>query len=171
MSPNFFSRRETRNSVFASVEPFVQLYRNLGWIIDKIVLIKPDDSNLVSWLISIFLAIGFIKELAHWLKRKHGHLSVAHTFVFSWLFIMPIPVLLSADLSVQTGKSPFLGLSVILPVIMILSAKGIWWVIEKLNKWDHLVYPRQHKHWMNLNAGPFLAVIAFMISIALLELF
>ncbi|OGN01999.1 MAG: hypothetical protein A2651_00265 [Candidatus Yanofskybacteria bacterium RIFCSPHIGHO2_01_FULL_42_12] len=167
------------NSVFSSAEPFTQLYRNLGWLIDKIVFIEPSGSNLVSWPISIFFAIGFIKEIIHWLKRKHGHFSVAHTVVFSWLFVMLVPVLLPADPSAQAGV---LGLSVILPPIILLSAKGLWWVMEKLNKWEHLVYPHthsmsvgvyphQHKHWMGLNAGPFLALIALMVSIALLEVF
>lgn len=152
------------NSVFSSPEPFKQLYKNLNWIIDKIILIKFTGSNLVSWPVSIFFVIGFIKELTHWLKRKHGHFSVVHTLIFSWLFIMLIPVLSSAK-----GPS-VLGLSVILPAIMIFTAKGIWWVMEKLNKWNHLVYPRQHKHWADLDAGPLLAMLALLVSIAILEI-
>src|SRR3989344_2574539 len=87
---------------------------------------------------------------------------------FSWLVIMPVPVFLSAS---QAGEPSVLGLSIILPPIMLLSAQGLWWVIEKLNRWDHLAYPRPHKHWKELNAGPVLALTALMISIALLELF
>lgn len=165
------------NLIFSSVEPLPQFYNNLKWVADKLLLIKFDggpvthwfgslsrsSGNLLSWPMIIFFAIGSIKELVHWLKRKHGHFSVVHTFIFSWLLIMPIPVLMSAEPSV-------LELSIILPPIMILSAKGVWWVIEKLNKWEHLVYPRPHKHYAGLDAGPFLALVALLISIAILEI-
>ncbi|MBI4158262.1 MAG: glycosyltransferase family 39 protein [Candidatus Yanofskybacteria bacterium] len=157
------------NSVFAGPNPFAQIRDNLGWVVDKILLIEfgppTGGGNLISWPLSIFFAIGLIKEFIHWLKRKHGHFSVIHTFVFSWLFIMPVPVLLSA------GEPSVLGLSIILPPIIILSAKGLWWVIEKLNKWDKAFYPLYTKHWGDLDTGPYLALIALMISITLLELF
>ena len=154
------------NSIFSDAKPLVSLWHNFSWVLDKIVLIKFGgvDANVISWPVSIFFAIGFIKELTHWLKRKHGHLSVVHTLIFSWLFVMLIPSLLSTD------EPSTLGLSTILPMVMILVAKGIWWVIEKLNKWNHLTYPRQHKHWMGLDAGPFLALTALLISIAILEI-
>lgn len=156
------------SSIFSSPKPLTQLLNNIGRIIDRIILVNfsgSNNTNLVSWPISIFFVIGFTKEIIHWLKRKHGHFSVVHTFIFSWLFVMLIPALLSAD------APSTLSLGIIIPPVILLSAKGIWWIIEKLNKWDHLTYPRSHKHWINLSAGPFLAIIALMISIALLELF
>ncbi len=151
------------NSVFSNPELLMHFSKNLGWITDKILLIEFGNSNLVSWPISIFFAIGFIKEFIHWLKRKHGHFSVVHTFVFSWLFIMLIPFLFSPDMP------SILGLSVILPMVIILASKGLWWVIEKLNKWDSEFYPLYTKHWGNLDTGPFLALLALMLSIAILE--
>lgn len=154
----------TDDSVFASMEPFTDIFQNVRWVANKILLIKFDNVNLLSWPLTILFAIGLTREFIHWLKRKHGHFSVVHTLVFSWLFIMPIPVLLSAEPSV-------LGLGIILPPIMILSAKGLWWIIEKLNKWEHLTYPHPHKHYVGLNAGPFLAMLALLVSIALLEIF
>ena len=154
----------TDNSIFSSNDPLAQFYSNIRWVADKLIFVEFGGANLVSWPITVFFAIGLIKELIHWMKRKHGHLSVVHTFIFSWLFIMPVPVLLSA------GEPSVLGLSIILPPIIILSAKGLWWVIEKLNKWEHLVYPRPHKHWSDLDAGPFLAMLALLLSIAILEI-
>ena len=189
-NPGFIMSADS--SVFAGTAPFNQIYKNFKWLADKLLLIdfNPDsmsrgfsilgenwdNRNLISWLLSIFFIIGLTKELVHWLKKKHGHFSVAHTLIFSWLFIMPIPVLLSS------GEPSVLGISIILPPIIILSARGIWWVIEKLNRWNHLVYPHTHamsvgvyphqyKHLFGLDAGPFLALIALMISITLLELF
>ncbi|MEK7603768.1 MAG: glycosyltransferase family 39 protein [Patescibacteria group bacterium] len=152
------------NFVLASTEPFAQIYGNFIWIVDKLLLINFGNGNLISWPLSIFFVIGLIKEMTHWLKRKHGHLSVAHTLIFLWLFIMPIPVLLTA------GLPSVLALSIILPPIMILSAKGLWWVIEKLNRWNYIVYPHQHKDLVGLDAAPLLAMIALLLSIAVLEI-
>lgn len=153
------------NFVLSNAKPFTQIYENLRWMVDKLLLIDFNNGNLISWPLSIFFVIGLIKELTHWLKKKHGHFSVAHTLIFSWLFIMPIPILLSA------GLPSALGLSIILPPIMILSAKGLWWVIEKLNKWNYLVYPHQHKPLVGLNAAPLLALTALLLSIAVLEFY
>ena len=168
-SPSFLLA--TDNSIFAGLNPFTQIRDNLGWVVDKIVLIEFGGANLISWPLSIFFAIGFIKEFIHWLKRKHGHFSVVHTFVFSWLFVMLIPTLFSSKPLAVSGVEPsILGLGIILPPIVLLSAKGLWWVIEKLNKWEHLTYPRPHKHYVGLDAGPYLAMLALLLSIAILEI-
>ena len=160
-SPSFLLATDT--SIFAGPNPFTQIRDNLGWVVDKIVLIEFGGANLISWPLSILFAIGFIKEFIHWFKRKHGHFSMVHTFIFSWLFVMLIPTLLSSEPSV-------VGLSIILPPVILLSAKGLWWVIEKLNKWEHLTYPRPHKHWSGLDARPFLAMLALLLSITILEI-
>src|SRR3989338_5737658 len=57
------------NSVFAGPNPFTQIRDNFGWVVDKIVLIEFGGANLISWPLSIFFAIGFIKEFIHWFKR------------------------------------------------------------------------------------------------------
>ncbi|OGN08506.1 MAG: hypothetical protein A2750_02155 [Candidatus Yanofskybacteria bacterium RIFCSPHIGHO2_01_FULL_45_42] len=151
------------NFVFEGENPFARIYNNLLWTIDKLLLIEFGGANLISWPLSIFFAIGLIKELIHWLKRRHGHFSVVHTFIFSWLFVMLVPTLLSSEPSV-------VGLSLILPPVMLLSAKGLWWVIEGLNKWDRAFYPLYTKHWSGLDTGPFLAMLALLLSIAILEI-
>ena len=71
---------------------------------------------------------------------------------------MPIPILLSA------GLPSALGLSIILPPIMILSAKGLWWVIEKLNRLRNSVH-------VDLDAASLLALTALLFSIAILEIY
>ena len=154
----------TDGSVFGTTAPFAQFLDNLKWVVSNIFLVNFSGDNFVSWPVSIFLAIGFIKEFVHWVKRKHGHFSVAHTLIFSWLFVMLVPILLSAN------KPSATNVSLVLPPLLILTARGIWWFIDKLNKWGHLVYPRPHKHWDGLDAGPLLALIALLLSIAVLEI-
>src|SRR3989344_5167584 len=87
---------------------------------------------ILPWPIGIFFAIGFINELIHWLKRKHGHFSTVHTLMFSWFFIMLLPGFLSTE---APHALRTLG---VLPIIMLFAAKGIWWIFDKLNDWYEL---------------------------------
>ena len=151
-------------SVFDNAAPFVHIFNNFKQIVSKIFLVNFAGNNFVSWPVSIFLIIGFFKELVHWIKRKHGHFSVAHTLIFSWFFVMLVQILLSADRPSEAS------VHMILPPLFILTARGIWWFIDKLNKWNHLVYPHQHKHYEGLDSGPLLALIALLVSIAVLEI-
>jgi hypothetical protein len=51
-----------------------------------------------------------------------------------------------------------------------LSAKGLWWFIEKLNRWNHTAFLHSDKHLNGLDAEPKLALIALLLSIAILEI-
>jgi hypothetical protein len=154
------------NSILSSTNPFAEFYSNLIWLVDKIIMVKFDTNNLnlVSWPVSIFFIIGFIKEFTHWLKRKHGHFSVIHTFVFSWLFITPIPFLFLIQ------EPSFWNINVILMPIIILSTKGLWWTIEKLNQWSHITLPPNPNYHTKFNVETLLALISLLISITILEI-
>lgn len=84
---------------------------------------------LLHWTLGVFFAIGFLKELGHWLKRKHGHFSTLHTLLISWFFIMLVPGFVSLE---APHALRALG---VLPVVMLLSARGMWWSFEKLSDW------------------------------------
>ena len=84
---------------------------------------------LLHWTLGVFFAIGFLKELGHWLKRKHGHFSTLHTLLLSWFFIMLIPGFVSLE---APHALRALG---VLPVVMLLSARGMWWMFDKLSDW------------------------------------
>lgn len=86
-------------------------------------------SPMLHWTMGVFFIIGFIKEFSHWVKRKHGHISTVHTLLFSWLFLMLIPGFLSLEAphAIRT-----IG---VIPVVMILSARGIWWLFDKMSDW------------------------------------
>ena len=92
------------------------------------------------WPIGALFAVGFIKELVHWLRRKHGHFSTIHTLLFAWFFIMLLPGFLSTEAphALRTIGT--------IPVVMIFAAKGLWWAYEKLHHWFIIYDPVKHSH-------------------------
>lgn len=85
--------------------------------------------------IGLFFLAGFIKELMHWIRRKHGHFSTTHTFLFTWFFIMLLPGFLS------TEAPHALRVIGVLPVVMIFAAQGFWWFINLILRLYRTVDP------------------------------
>ncbi len=117
-------------------------------------------SPMLPWPIGIFFAVGFINELIHWLKHKHGHLSTAHTFLFAWFFVMLFPGFLSTD---APNALRTIG---VIPVVMIFTAKGIMWFFDKLNAWYH-IRDTHSKH--ESRAITATVMIIFLTSVGFLE--
>lgn len=117
-------------------------------------------SPILPWPIGVFFAIGFINELIHWLRRKHGHFSTTHTLLLVWFFVMLIPGFLF------TGAPNSLAIIGAMPVVMILTARGIWWFFDKLNSWykAHDPHSRHEAHVVTA-----LVVIVFLFSIGFME--
>ena len=118
---------------------------------------------LLAWPLGIFFLIGFIKELWHWLRRKHGHLSPLHTFLFAWFFVMLIPGFVSPaapDALLMVGA---------LPMAMLFTARGIWWIFEALGGWYDVNYPLGQYHERK-EVSPF-AVWVLIVLLASLALF
>ena len=118
------------------------------------------SNPVLPWPIGVFFVVGFINELIHWLKRKHGHFSTVHTFMFTWFFVMLLPGFLS------TNASDALLTIGVLPVVMIFTARGIWWFFEKLSVWYKLndAHSRHEAHAITA-----LVMIIFLFSIGLME--
>jgi len=97
---------------------------------------------MLHWTLGIFFVMGFFKELTHWLKRKHGHFSTLHTLIISWFFIMLIPGFISSEAphAIRT-----IG---VLPIVMILAARGMWWAFDKLSDWykAHDAHSEHERH-------------------------
>lgn len=132
-------------SVFVSESPIVETAKNiektLGMFLvsgDRNIKYNIPGRTAIAWPLVIFFAIGLVKEFVHWIKQKHGHFSVAHTMLFSWLILMALPAIFgnNAPNSLLTAGA--------LPVIMILTARGIWWLFEKLNHTEELLHATNH---------------------------
>ena len=131
----------------------VSIVKNLG-------MFNFSTSPILPWPIGIFFMVGFINELIHWVKRKHGHFSTVHTFMFAWFFIMLIPGFLS------TEAPDALKIIGALPVVMIFTAHGIWWFFNKLNIW----YGMRDAHSEHeAHAITALVMIIFLFSIGFME--
>ncbi len=115
---------------------------------------------LLHWTLGVFFVIGFLKELGHWLKRKHGHFSTLHTLLLSWFSIMLIPgfISLEAPHALRT-----LG---VLPVVMLLSARGMLWFFDKLSDWYKANDPHsQHER----HVAVALVMVIFLSAIGFVE--
>ncbi len=118
------------------------------------------DAPVLPWPIGVFFVIGFVNELIHWLKRKHGHFSTVHTLMFAWFFVMLLPGFLSA-----TAPDALLTIGA-LPVVMIFTARGIWWFFNKLSSWYKMNDPHSVHEAHAITA---LVMIVFLFSIGFME--
>lgn len=173
--PEDFLKREGRSiSVLDQAEPL----RELGISVIKTLAMFNFGGdfnhrhNIPGWpelslLIGIMFAVGFIKELIHWLRRTHGHFSVTHTFLFSWFFIMLLPGFLS------TEAPHALRTIGVIPVVMIFAAQGFWWIVNSIIRYhrvtdfhaqtDKLIYKKESKLLLTL------VIISFVSSIGFIE--
>ena len=126
-------------SVFAQSEPWRAMAASFSQTLGMFTF--NDDCNwrhnlacstTLAWPIAGLFAIGFIKELWHWLSRKHGHFSPTHTLLFAWFLIMLLPGMLSIEAphALRTVGA--------IPVVMIFAGLGLWWIFKLLGAWyDH----------------------------------
>lgn len=173
---DFLKREGASVSVFAQINPLKELglsvvktFGMFNFSGDYNQRHNIPGSPMLPWPIGIFFAIGFINELIHWLKRKHGHFSTVHTLMFSWFFIMLLPGFLS------TEAPHALRTIGVLPIVILFSAKGIWWIFDKLNDWYELSDKHEaaeiygHGHHPETHAIVALTLIIFLGAIGFYE--
>ena len=129
-------------------------------VVKTLAMFNFSDSPILLWPIGVFFVIGFINELIHWLKRKHGHFSTVHTFMFVWFLTMLVPGFLS-----DTAPNVLLVIGA-LPAVMIITARGIWWFFDKLNSWYDIRDPHSVHEAHAVTA---LVMIVFLFSIGFME--
>lgn len=167
-SSDFFSRAGASLSVFSQQNPTRELTLSMVKTLGMFNFTGDYNwrHNISGWPqlslpIGIFFFLGFFKELSHWLKRKHGHFSTIHTFLFSWFFIMLLPGFLS------TEAPHALRTIGVLPVVMIFAAQGLYWIIIKIYNWHVLIDPHANIRESRILALAFLFI--FLTSLGFLE--
>ena len=167
-NPQNFMQRNTQ-SVFVQAKPAREF---AGSIVKTLGMFSfYGDGNdrhnisgqpMLGWPIGILFIIGFIKELTHWLRRKHGHLSPVHTLLFAWFFVFLLPGFLSTE-----APHALRAIGVI-PVVMIFCAKGFMWLFNALEEWELTTHP-----WKGLNhaklIAPIFAALALMLALGFYE--
>lgn len=117
---------------------------------------------VMTWPLAALAMIGLVRELVHWIKRKHGHFATAHTLILSWLVAGLIPGLFA-----RHAPDTFLTFNTIMP-LAILAGQALWWIGQKLEAWDDLAMPRmKFKHSAYIGAA--IAVIALTIAVGTVE--
>ena len=173
--PEDFLKREGRPiSVFAQERPMkelgISIVRTLGmfnFVGDHNQRHNIPGSPQLALPVGVLFAVGFLRELVHWLKRKHGHLSTVHTFLFSWFLVMLLPGFFSIEAphALRTIGA--------IPVVMIFAAQGFMWLINLILRLHRLTDP--HAQFNRQIYGresyllAFLAVIFFLSSIGFFE--
>ncbi len=158
-NPQNFMQRNTQ-SVFAQPEPLEALgtsvSRTLGMFTfdgDSNPRHNLDSQPMLGWPIAVLFAIGFLKELYHWLRRKHGHFSPVHTLMFLWFFIFLLPGFLSTE-----APHALRAIGVI-PVVMLFAARGFMWLLNESEEWQMINYPWEGKKNNQFVAPVLVAVI------------
>lgn len=172
--PEDFLKREGQPiSVFAQEEPLKELVLSVVKTLGMFNFAGDYNQrhNIPGWpqlslLIGLLFAIGFLRELVHWLKRKPGHFSTIHTFLFSWFFIMLLPGFLS------TEAPHALRTIGVLPVVTIFAAHGFRWLINSILRYHHvtdrhafadkLTYKKESRLLLVLTVGIFLVSLGFL---------
>lgn len=168
-NPSEFNGRTGQVAVFSQPHPWQSLAQST--VLTLNMFIARGDGNPrhniptepeIAWPIAIFLAMGFLKELHHWLERKHGHFSPVHTLLFTWFIVMLLPGFLS------TEAPHALRTIGVLPIIMIFAARGLWWVFHAAEEWEIIQHPwegRGHNQYI----APLLALLAVLGAFAFYE--
>lgn len=133
---------------------------SIAGIVKTLAMFNFSETPVLHWTLGVFFVIGLLKELTHWLKRKHGHLSPLHTLLMSWFFVALIPGFISSP-------APDIMLTIgVLPIAMILSARGFWWFFDKLSDW----YKAYDSHSMQeRHVAVALVIIIFLAAIGFVE--
>lgn len=167
-NPQNFMERGTQ-SVFAQAQPVQQLgisvVRTLGMFTfagDGNPRHNLDSEPMLGWPIAVLFAIGFLKELYHWLRRKHGHLSPVHTLMFAWFFVFLLPGFLS------TEAPHALRTIGVLPIVMIFAARGFLWLLNAGEEWESATHPWE-KMGHNWFVAPVLAGLALLSALGFFE--
>ena len=160
-NPNNFMQRSSA-SVFTQPHPFQELAKSVTLTLGMFNF--QGDSNqrhnmadvpMLGWPIGILFVIGFLKELIHWVRRKHGHLSPVYTLVFVWFFVMLLPGFLS------TEAPHALRTIGVLPIVMLFAARGLWWLLTAFDNWETATHPWEHNS-RQMSSVATIALIAFL---------
>lgn len=138
----------------------LSLKTSVSNIVKTLGMFNFSDSPILLWPIGVFFVVGFINELIHWLKRKHGHFSTTHTLLMVWFFVMLLPGFLT------TGTPNALLIVGAMPIVMIFTARGLWWFFDNLNSW----YKAHDPHSIHeAHVVTALVVIIFLFAVGFME--
>lgn len=138
-------------SAILAILSFLLLYilKSFGWSFGQAKeIVSPYALSLPMILL---LTAGIFRSFFKFFRalKKHGHFSPAQAILLSWFF-----------LGLASQEAIFA-----LPVILILSAEGCWWLFSWLKNW----YSAYDKHPHEASLVSTIVLIIFLASIAIVE--
>lgn len=135
-NPQDFFGRASQVSIFSANSPFKEFLKS--FFLNLISFNFVGDFNwrhnfssapLLFLPIGIFFLVGLIKNIIKIGKkwRTHRHPSTLPLFLFAWFLIMILPAALTRE-----GIPHALRLIGVIPVAIIFSAEGTWWLFQSL---------------------------------------
>ena len=132
------------------------------------------------WPIGIFFVIGLFFSIYKMIKmrriphemeirsepsrsrtgRAHGHFSTAHTLLLSTFIVGLLPVVISSE-----GLPHALRAIIVVPIVYIFAAQGMWHFFEKLKDW----YSLRDPHIRERILVSAFVIVVLLISIAFVE--
>src|SRR3989344_7594790 len=133
-NPADFLGRTGQLSIFASDNPALALIKNFGQTL--IMFNFEGDNNwrhnlggspMLLWPAGAMFVVGFLRSIFKCLRqwKRHGHFSTVQVLLLSWFFVGLLPVVLSNE-----GIPHALKAIIVVPVVYIFAAEGVWWLIE-----------------------------------------
>ncbi len=161
--------RSSQVSVFGQAQPLRELGQSVIRTLSMFTFFGDYNPRhnipgepMLGWPLAILFVIGFIKEAAHLVRRKHGHLSPPHMLLFSWFFVMLLPGFLSIE---APHALRTIG---VLPILMIFAARGLLWIFHEMEGWEIIQHPWEGRG-RNQYVAPVLAMLALLGALSVYE--
>ncbi len=179
LQPEDFLGRITQVSIFSQDSPLKILATNFGKTLGIFNFVGDHNWRhnfagrpILFLPVGIFFILGFFKSILRLEKSRkmRGHFSPPHVFLFSWFFLGLLPVVLSAE-----GIPHSLRAIVVVPVIYIFTAEGLWWIFEwsrdhyRVRSRQQSYLPLAHHHIAQSTLAISLALGAFLLADAIYE--
>lgn len=161
--------RTSQISIFSSENPLEILIVNTGQTLAMFNFVGDHNwrhniagAPLLVWPVGIFFVVGFVLGLIKMikLKRSHGHFSNVQVLLLATFVAGLIPVVVSVE-----GIPHALRAIIVIPIVYIFAAQGMWHFFEKLKDW----YSLRDSHRRESMLVSAFVIVVFLISIAFLE--
>lgn len=168
-NPQDFLGRTSQISVFSTANPLKTLAVNTFQTLAMFNFAGDNNwrHNIVGspelvWPVGIFFVFGLVLSIHKMirLKRKHGHFSTVQTLLLATFLAGLLPVVISSE-----GLPHALRAIIVVPIIYIFAAQGMWHFFEKLQDWYSLRDPHSRER-MFVSA---FVIVVLLISIAFVE--
>lgn len=133
-NPQDFFGRAAQVSIFSSESPLLELGKNtaktLGmffWRGDMNWRHNLAGAPELWWPVSILFLFGLLISAKKIFTRSTQKAN--YCLMITWFFVMLLPAVISSE-----GLPHALRAIIVIPVVMIFSALGLWWLIEKIVK-------------------------------------